>query len=132
MLILGFVVGLPVFFSVGLVLLAPILYAVRAKSDVPFLHLAIPLLAGLSAAHGLVPPHPGPMVAIELLKADVGKTTFYSLLIGAVAAVVSGPILCRLSRSWSGIKSVTQLAQNLAISSQGSLPPFGATLITVL
>src|SRR6185369_129335 len=104
MLIMGFVVGLPVFFSVGLVLLVPILYAVRAKSDLPFLHLAIPLLAGLSAAHGLVPPHPGPMVAIELLKADVGKTLFLSLLIGAGAAVLSGPLLCRVCVRWKPIR----------------------------
>src|SRR6267378_1481085 len=95
MLLLGFVIGIPVFFAVGLVLLAPILFAVREKSGLPFLKLAVPLLAGLSAAHGLVPPHPGPLAAIGVLNADVGKTIFYSLLIGAGAAVISGPILVR-------------------------------------
>ena len=133
MLILGFVVGIPVFFSVGLVLLAPILYAVRAKSDVPFLQLAIPLLAGLSAAHGLVPPHPGPMVAIELLKADVGKTTFYSLLIGAGAAVVSGPLLCRVWVAWKRIRPQGSLGEQFTPPIlQKNLPPFGPTLLTVL
>ena len=132
MLLLGFVVGIPVFFSVGLVLLAPILYAVHQKSSVPFLYLAIPLVAGLSAAHGLVPPHPGPMVAIEMLKADAGKTVFYSLLIGSVAAIVSGPLLCLLSRPWSQIRPTNPLAQNFAASPPKDLPPFGPTLLTVL
>jgi GntP family gluconate:H+ symporter len=133
MLILGFVVGIPVFFSVGLVLLAPVLYAVRVKSDAPFLHLAIPLLAGLSAAHGLVPPHPGPMVAIELLKADVGKTIFYSLPVGAVAAVLSGPLLCRVWVAWKRIQPHGSLGQQFAAPSvQKNLPPFWPTLLTVL
>ena len=73
MALLGFVIG-PVFFSLGLVLLAPVLFAVYQKSKLPFMHLAVPLLAGLSAAQGYVPPHPGPMAAISLLNADVGKT----------------------------------------------------------
>jgi GntP family gluconate:H+ symporter len=132
MLLLGFVVGIPVFFGVGLVLLAPILFAVYQKSNTPFLYLAIPLVAGLSAAHGLVPPHPGPMVAIEMLKADVGKTVFYSLIIGSVAAILSGPLLCYFSKSWTIVKSTAPQIQNPATPTDRDLPPFGATLLTVL
>ena len=95
MAFLGFMIG-PVFFSLGLILLAPVVFAVHKKAKLPFLHLAVPLLAGLSAAQGLVPPHPGPMAAIELLKADVGKTLAYSLLIGTGAFVISGPLLCKV------------------------------------
>ena len=71
---LGFVVGLPVFFSVGLVLLFPIVAGLAASSGRPLLTLALPLVAGLSASHGLVPPHPGPLAAIERLGADTGRT----------------------------------------------------------
>jgi len=71
---------------------------------VPFLHLAVPLLAGLSAAHALVPPHPGPMAAIELVKADVGKTLAYSLAVGAGAVIISGPMLCHLCSGWKTIE----------------------------
>src|SRR5688572_20061014 len=74
MMLVGFVVGLPVFFGVGLVLLAPILFAVARQGNIPLLLLGIPMVAGLSASHGLVPPHPGPMVAIATLGADTGKT----------------------------------------------------------
>lgn len=92
MMLVGFVVGLPVFFGVGLVLLVPILFALARQGNIPLLLLGIPTIAGLSASHGLVPPHPGPMVAIERLGADTGKTILYSMLIGLPAAVLAGPI----------------------------------------
>jgi len=59
----------------------------------PLLQIGIPLVAGLSVMHGLVPPHPGPMVAVEVLKADVGKTILYSLLVGIPTAILAGPLL---------------------------------------
>jgi len=133
MLFLGFLVGIPVFFGVGLVLLAPILYAVRDRTNTPLLHLAIPLLAGLSAAHGLVPPHPGPMAAIGLLKADAGKTVWYSLLIGAGSAIVAGPALCRVCGFWKKFESAGNLVQQLRpANSPAKLPPFWQTLLTIL
>jgi GntP family gluconate:H+ symporter len=133
MLFLGFLVGIPVFFGVGLVLLAPILYAVRDETNTPSLHLAIPLLAGLSAAHGLVPPHPGPMAAIGLLKADAGKTVWYSLLIGAGSAIVAGPVLCRVCGFWKTFKSAGNLVQQLRpANSPANLPPFWQTLLTIV
>ena len=133
MLLLGFVIGIPVFFAVGLVLLAPILFAVREKSGLPFLKLAIPLLAGLSAAHGLVPPHPGPLAAIGVLNADVGKTIFYSLIIGAAAAVISGPILVRVLKLSAGIEpQSTVKPQASETRSDSTMPPFWPTLLTIL
>ena len=70
--LVAFVVGLPVFFNVGLVLLAPIVFTLARTTKTPIMRLAIPLVAGLSAAHGLVPPHPGPLAAIDRLGADTG------------------------------------------------------------
>src|SRR5205823_16826 len=85
-------IGIPVFFAVGLVLLVPVLFTVVRETKLPFLRLALPMAAGLSVVHTLVPPHPGPMAAIGLLKADPGKTIFYSLLIGFPTAVIGGPL----------------------------------------
>jgi GntP family gluconate:H+ symporter len=133
MLLLGFVVGIPTFFTVGLILLAPILFAVREKSDLPFLHIAIPMLAGLSAAHGFVPPHPGPMVAVGILNADMGKTIFYSLLIGAGAAVLSGPVLRCVCAAWNEIRPASVLGKQFASVGNPAKPPaFWPTLITIL
>jgi GntP family gluconate:H+ symporter len=73
----AFIIGLPVFFQVGLVLLAPVLFTLARQTGTPLLRLGVPLVAGLSAAHGLVPPHPGPLAAIERLNADTGRGLFY-------------------------------------------------------
>ena len=91
----GFIIGLPVFFQVGLVLLAPVLFTLTRQTGTPLLRLGIPLVAGLSAAHGLVPPHPGPLAAIERLGADPGRTLFYSLIVGLPVAIVAGPLFGR-------------------------------------
>jgi GntP family gluconate:H+ symporter len=91
----GFIVGLPVFFQVGLVLLAPVLFTAQRQTKTPLLRLGLPLVAGLSAAHGLVPPHPGPLAAIERLGADPGRTLLYSLIVGLPASILSGPLYAR-------------------------------------
>jgi gluconate:H+ symporter, GntP family len=91
----GFIIGLPVFFQVGLVLLAPVLFTAQRETRTPLLRLGLPLLAGLSSAHGLVPPHPGPLAAIERLGADPGRTLFYSLIVGLPVAILAGPLYAR-------------------------------------
>ncbi len=95
MMLVALVVGIPVFFAVGLVLLLPILFTVARETKTPLMWLGLPMLAGLSVAHGLIPPHPGPMTAIGLLKADTGRTLLYSLIIGVPVACLAGPILAR-------------------------------------
>ena len=92
----GFIIGLPVFFQVGLVLLAPVLFTAQRQTSTPLLRLGLPLVAGLSAAHGLVPPHPGPLAAIERLGADPGRTLFYSLIVGLPVAILAGPLYAAL------------------------------------
>ena len=93
MLLSGFLIGLPVFFQVGLVLLAPVLFTAMRQTGAPMLRLGIPLIAGLSVAHGFVPPHPGPLAAIAQLGADTGRTLFYSLVVGLPVAAGVGPAL---------------------------------------
>ena len=90
LLLSGFLIGLPVFFQVGLVLLAPVLFTLTRQTGMPLIRLGIPLVAGLSAAHGLVPPHPGPLAAIERLGADTGRTLFYSLIVALPVAIWPG------------------------------------------
>ena len=74
MALVGALIGLPMFFEVGLVLLMPVIILVARRSGLPLMRIAIPTLAGLSAMHGLVPPHPGPLVAISALGANLGLT----------------------------------------------------------
>lgn len=91
----GFVIGLPIFFSVGFVLLFPVVVGLAATSGRPLLALALPLVAGLSASHGLVAPHPGPLVAIDRLGADTGLSIVYGLIAGFPAVALAGPLFLR-------------------------------------
>lgn len=90
MVVVAFVIGLPVFFGVGVLLLVPIVFSLARATQLPLLTLALPLVAGLSTSHCIVPPHVGPMVAIDKLGADVGKTIVYSTLICFPIALLIG------------------------------------------
>lgn len=125
-LAISFVVGLPVFFAVGLVLLTPIVAAIARSGGVNFLSLALPMVAGLSVAHGLIPPHPGPILAVETLKADPGKTILYSILIGAPVAILAGPIFAK----WACARWVGPVAPGVA-AAKGPRVRFGAAVFTV-
>ncbi|GLY97913.1 gluconate:H+ symporter [Actinoplanes sp. NBRC 103695] len=85
-------IGLPLFFEVGVVLLVPIVLLVARRTTVPLLQIGIPALAGLSVLHGLVPPHPGPLVAISSLNADLGLTLAFGLICAVPTVLVAGPI----------------------------------------
>jgi GntP family gluconate:H+ symporter len=85
-------VGIPLFFEVGVVLLVPIVLLVARRTDVPLMKVGIPALAGLSVLHGFVPPHPGPLAAIAVLKADLGLTLALGLLIAIPCVIVAGPV----------------------------------------
>ena len=132
MALVAFVVGLPVFFSVGLVLLAPIVFTLARRERIPLLLVGLPLVAGLSASHGLVPPHPGPLAAIERLGADMGRTIAWSLAIGLPAALIVGPPL----GWWIGrrIDAVPgALATELStVETAWPRPGFGVTLFAIL
>jgi gluconate:H+ symporter, GntP family len=130
----AFIIGLPVFFQVGLVLLAPVLFTLVRQTpgeDVSMVRLGIPLVAGLSAAHVLVPPHPGPLAAIERVGADPGMTLFYSLLVALPAAIVSGPLFGRVIGSRIRVRPGA-MAEQFAGATAARPPSLGVTLMTIL
>jgi GntP family gluconate:H+ symporter len=85
-------IGLPLFFEVGVVLLVPIVLLVARRTDIGLLRVGIPALAGLSVLHGLVPPHPGPLVAITSLHADLGLTLLFGLICAIPTVIIAGPV----------------------------------------
>jgi GntP family gluconate:H+ symporter len=101
LMVLGILVGLPVFFEVGLVLLMPVIVDAARRSGRPPILAALPVLAGLSAMHCMLPPHPGALLATAVYHAALAPVMLWGMVVGTFAAVVSGPVLsCVLVALW--------------------------------
>ncbi|MFJ2729778.1 SLC13 family permease [Streptomyces collinus] len=85
-------IGLPMFFEVGFVMLMPLVLQLARQTNYPVLRAGMPVVAGLATVHALVPPHPGPLIAIQAVHAPVGLTMLYGLLVAVPCAIVSGPL----------------------------------------
>jgi GntP family gluconate:H+ symporter len=92
MALIAMIVGLPLFFEIGVVLLIPVIFLVTRRAQTSVIRIGIPTLAGLSVMHGLVPPHPGPLIAITALNANLGQTLAYGLLIAIPTVIIAGPL----------------------------------------
>lgn len=93
MALAGAIIGLPMFFEVGLVLLAPVILLAAHRSKAPIMRIAIPALAGLSTMHALVPPHPGPLAALSNFPgASLGLTLGVGVLVAIPTVIVAGPL----------------------------------------
>ncbi|MEC3953139.1 gluconate:H+ symporter [Nocardia sp. CDC153] len=135
--LVGAIIGLPMFFEIGVVLLMPVILLVANRSRLPLLAVAIPALAGLSAMHGLVPPHPGPLVAVSALKADLGLTLGLGVLVAVPTVILAGPLFGKLAARWVNVP-VPELFSTEAAEDeekekeQKPRPSFAATLATIL
>ena len=126
----GAIIGLPMFFEIGLVLLMPVIFLVARRSQQSVVRVGIPALAGLSAMHGLVPPHPGPLVAIDALKANLGVTLGFGILVAIPTIALAGPWFARFAARWVDVPA-PDLFEARA-SDNGPRPSFGITMFTVL
>jgi len=131
-MLVAFVVGISVFFGVGIVLLGPIAFMLARETGMPILRLALPLAAGLSVAHGLIPPHPGPMAAISVIGADTGKTILYSILVGLPTALITGPLLTRLVAPHVPVEIGGLGAESSGKAEAPRPPGFAISLFTML
>ncbi len=100
MTLVAVIIGLPMFFEIGLVLLLPVIVLVTQRSGLRLMRVAIPALAGLSVLHGLVPPHPGPLIAIAALHASLGTTLAFGILVAIPTVVICGPLFSLLVARW--------------------------------
>jgi GntP family gluconate:H+ symporter len=133
MVVIGLIIGLPAFFEVGFVLLIPIAFTVAKRTRTSFILVGLPMVAGLSVVHGLVPPHPAALLAATIYKADVGRTIFYALLVGLPTAALAGPIYAKLIAPYIELPAENPMAaQFVDHGSERSLPGFGLTLFTIL
>jgi GntP family gluconate:H+ symporter len=127
----AFIIGIPLFFEVGVVLLIPVVMLVARRSKVSMIVVGIPALAGLSALHGLVPPHPGPLIAIDALGADLGLTLGLGLLVAIPTVAISGPLLAKPMARWVPLDPPTEILGG-SDREEGARRPSFATALTVV
>ncbi|MGN6205295.1 GntT/GntP/DsdX family permease [Humibacter sp.] len=147
MALIAGIIGIPMFFEIGLVLLIPVVMLAVRRAKSRAMLLGIPALAGLSVLHGFIPPHPGPLAAIGLLHANVGITLAFGLLIAIPTVVVAGPLFGRLAARWVPVEA-SGAALAVTVGGKGAdaetgghraqdpdatrTPSFTWTLITIL
>ncbi|MGQ0642849.1 MAG: GntP family permease [Gemmatimonadaceae bacterium] len=132
-MIVAFIVGIPVFFQVGFVLLVPLVFTVARRTGLSLTKIGIPLVAGLSVVHGMLPPHPAAMLAVTAYNADVGLTILYGILVGLPTAALAGPIFA----AWMSPRIVLPAKNPLAAQLEGAslatnAPGFAISVFTVL
>ena len=128
----AFIVGIPVFFQVGFVLLIPLVFTIARRSGLSLVKIGIPLVAGLSVVHGMVPPHPAAMLAVDAFGADIGRTIAYAILVGLPTAALAGPIYASWIAPRIALPAENQMAAQLAGDAPGEMPSFGISVFTVL
>lgn len=131
-LLTGFLIGIPLYYNAGFIILVPLVFMLAKKTGLPLLYIAIPMAASLSTTHCFLPPHPGPVVLVNAFKADMGKTLLYGICIAIPAVIIAGPMLGRQ------LKRISSSDLNLVSSSASSkilpatLPSFLIALLPVI
>ncbi len=95
-LITGFLIGIPLYYNAGFVILVPLVFSIAKRTGLPLLYIAIPMAAALSTTHCFLPPHPGPVVLVNAFHANMGLTLMYGLIIAIPTVIIAGPLLGRV------------------------------------
>ncbi|MFE7552772.1 GntP family permease [Streptomyces gardneri] len=132
MVLIASVIGLPLFFEVGIVLLIPVVLLVAKRGNYSLMRIGIPALAGLSVMHGLIPPHPGPLVAIDALGANLGVTLALGLVVAIPTVIIAGPVFSRYAARWVDIPVPENMVPVRPSEDLEKRPGFGATVATIL
>lgn len=97
-LITGFLIGIPLYYNAGFVILVPLVFSIAKRTGLPLLYIVIPMAASLSTTHCFLPPHPGPVVLVNAFHANMGQTLVYGIIIAIPTVIIAGPLLGRLLR----------------------------------
>ena len=128
----GFIIGIPVFFEVGILILLPLVISIQKASKQNILLIALPAIAGLSIVHGLVPPHPGAVAAISIYGANLGKVLLYSLIIAIPAGILGGPVFAKYIYKRVIPSGVSTLIEVKDVEDNKKLPGVGISFLAIL
>ncbi|MGW7008691.1 GntT/GntP/DsdX family permease [Streptomyces sp. NPDC054933] len=132
MTLIAALIGLPLFFEVGIVLLIPVVLLVARRGNQSLMRVGIPALAGLSVMHGLVPPHPGPLAAVAAIHADLGATLALGVLVAVPTVIIAGPLFGRVADRWVKAVPPERLTPARASDDLARRPGFVPTVCTML
>ncbi len=126
----GFIVGIPMFYTVGFVILIPLVFTVAAATNLPLIYVGLPMLTSLSVTHGFLPPHPAPTAIASMFGASIGKTLLYGTVVAIPAIVLAGPLFARTIKK---IKA-TPLPEfyNPVVLKEEEMPKMGVSIFTAL
>lgn len=131
-LLTGLLVGIPLFYNAGFIILVPLVFSIARTAGLPLLYVAIPMAASLSTTHCFLPPHPGPMFLVGAFKADLGKTLMYGLVIAIPVAIVAGPMLGRVLKRMNIPIPAQQATETETKSLPGVFESFVLALLPVI
>ncbi|GAA1887869.1 gluconate:H+ symporter [Streptantibioticus ferralitis] len=132
MTLIAALIGLPLFFEVGIVLLIPVVLLVARRGNQSLMRVGIPALAGLSVMHGLVPPHPGPLAAVAAIHANLGTTLALGVLVAVPTVIIAGPLFGRVADRWVKAVPPENLTPARASDDLERRPGFVPTVCTML
>ena len=130
LVITGFIVGIPMFYSVGFVIMVPLVFTVAATTRLPLLYVGLPMLASLSVTHGYLPPHPAPSALVITFGADLGTTLLYGILIAIPAIILGGPVFSQTLKKYN--PKPLKAFYNQKILSDDEMPSLSASICTAL
>lgn len=128
-MVTGFIVGLPLFYSVGFMLLSPLVITVAYRYKLPALYIGLPMLASLSVTQGYLPPHPAPLAILKQFNADIGLTLTYGIMVSIPAILVSGALFGSTLKRYTTLPNKAFMATELA---DEQMPSVGVSFFTVL
>ena len=128
-MVTGFLVGLPLFYSVGFMLLAPLVITVAYRYKLPALYIGLPMLASLSVTQGYLPPHPAPLAIVKQFNADMGLTLFYGIIVAIPAILISGALFGLTLKKYTTLPNPAFIAADLR---DDQMPSAAISFLTVL
>lgn len=133
LMVTGLIIGIPLFYNVGFVLVVPLIFSVAHRYKLPAVYVGLPMLASLSVLHGFLPPHPAPTALVAQFHANLGLTFAYGLLIAIPAIVLAGPVYARTLRGLVAVPLAGLVAEPLPPEAlPGRLNSFASSLLPVL
>ena len=129
LVIVGFIIGIPLFYNTGFVLMVPLIFSVVYKYKLPAVYIGLPMLAALSVTHGFLPPHPSPSALVLIFHANMGKTLIYGLIVAIPAIILAGPVFSRALKNIPSHPLDTFMAKELP---PGKLPGTANSFLTAL